>query len=486
MKFERFEKPPIADQNGQSDKKETQPPKAEELLKCEPGVGIKFTELLKKKGGETSEHQEGIEVNSTEIASEKIQSAESKVSELTADGQHRISGVEQSVDLPVEDVMAVREEVGLSRRIGKIRDEANGLFGRLKEKFSGLLSKEKTSDIATEKTESAERPEYDKFKEYLKREQREISRPVIEEAKRKRDQLLEARGLLSMTKADFDTNFSSKDFEVRADLKQQNVGDCYVVAAIHAMSRSPHFETICRSSMKKLPDGSWRVRVPLMNKDGQIITITPEELLPQKNRQFLRQSKKGGIMPDLRIKLMPVNGKEGLQVLEAAFIKQKFGSVDRLAAEFGRGDEVLLSLGGNNFIKYSIDSATWNPEKEKWEYPGLGSLDDKNMAYLDHFLENFDPEVHMATVSTKRGVGNVTGFYRAKGTAKFLVPGHAYSISSVDAENKRVSLANPWDTSKPIDMTFDQFKENFSGLKAIRIDSARLLKNMKGVEKKAA
>lgn len=484
MKFERFEQPSTADQSGQSDK-EAQPPKEEELLKYEPGVGIRFTELLKNKSGETSERQERAEINSTEIASEKIQFAENKVSELTTDGQQRISSVEQGIDLLAEDIAAVREEVGLSGRLGKIRDEASGLFGRLKEKFSGLLSK-KTSDTAIEKPESAERPEYDELKEYLKREQREISRPVIEEAKRKRDQLLEARGLLSMSKADFDTNFSSKDFEVRADLKQQNVGDCYAVAAIHAMSRSPHFETICRSSMKKLPDGSWQVRVPLMSEDGQMITITPEELLPQKNRQFLRRSEKGGIMPDLRRKLMPVKGKEGLQVLEAAFIKQKFGSVDRLAAEGGWGDEVLLSLGGDNFKKYSIDSATWNPEKEKWEYPGLGSLDDKNMAYLDHYLENFDPEVHMATVSTKHGVGNVTGFYRAKGTAKFLVPGHAYSISSVDAEKKMVSLANPWDTSKPIDMTFDQFKENFSGFKAIRIDSARLLKSMKGVEKKVA
>lgn len=485
MKFERFGQPPTADQNGQSDKKETRPPKEEELLKYEPGVGIRFTELLKNKGGETSEHQERTDVNSAEVASEKIQSAESKVSELTTDGQRRISSVEQSVDLPAEDVAAVREEVGLFSRLGKIGDEASGLLGRLKERFSGLLSK-KTSDTATEKAESAERPEYDELKEYLKREQREISKPVIEEAKRKRDQLLEARGLLSMSKADFDTNFSSKDFEVRADLKQQNVGDCYAVAAIHAMSRSPHFETICRSSMKKLPDGSWQVRVPLMSEDGQMITITPEELLPQKNRQFLRRSEKGRIMPDLRRRLMPVKGKEGLQVLEAAFIKQKFGSVDRLAAEGGWGDEVLLQLGGDNFKQYRLNSATFNQAEKKWEYPGLDSLDEKNMAYLDHYLENFDPEVHMATVSTRHGVGKATGFYRAKGTVKFLIPGHAYSISSVDTEKKMVNLANPWDTSKPIELSFDQFKENFSAFNAIRIDSAKLLRSMKGVEKKAA
>lgn len=263
MKFERFEQPPAADQSGQSDKKETLP---------QPGFVIRFTELLKNKGGETPEQQESVEVNSAETASERIQSAENKIVALTEDGQQQVDRVEQSVDLSVEDVAAVREEIGLFSRLGKIRDEASIYLGRLKEKISSLLPKAKVHDTTTEKPESAERPEYDEWKEYLKREQREISRPVIEEAKRKRDQLLEARGILSMSKEDFSKYFSSKDFEVRSDLKQQNVGDCYAVAAIHAMSRSPHFEMICRSSMKRLPDGSWQVRVPLMSESGQMIT----------------------------------------------------------------------------------------------------------------------------------------------------------------------------------------------------------------------
>lgn len=237
--------------------------------------------------------------------------------------------------------------------------------------------------------------------------------------------------------------------------------------------------------MKRLPDGSWQVRIPLMSKDGQMITITPEELLPQKNSQFFKRKEKGEIMPDLRRKLRPVKGKEGLQVLEAAFIKQKFGSVDRLASEGGWPEEVLLSLGGDNFKEYSINSATWNPEKEKWEYLGLGSLNEKNMAYLDHYLENFDPEVHIATASTKHVGAEAVPFYRAKGTmTKFLLAGHAYSISDVDAEKKMINLANPWDTSKPMQLTFEQFKENFSGFNAIRIDSAKLLSSMRHVEKK--
>lgn len=41
-----------------------------------------------------------------------------------------------------------------------------------------------------------------------------------------------------------------------------------------------------------------------------------------------------------------------------------------------------------------------------------------------------------------------------------------------------ITLANPWDTSKPIELTFDQFKQTFSSFEAIRINSAKLLKNI--------
>lgn len=423
------------------------------------------------------------------LAEQKIAEMQVGVVELERNGEEQIENANNSIGLDAENVSEARINLGIDEKLSDIAGRTRELFEKLKEKVSKLFAKEKSVDTTTEKLENGKRPEYSELKDYLKREQREISGPVIEEAKRKRNQLLEARGILSMSRDDFDTNFSSREFEASVNLEQQNVGDCYAVAAIHAMSRSPHFEMICRSSMKRFADGSWQVRVPLMSKNGQVITITPEELLPQKNRQFLRRSEKGGIMPDLRRKLMPVKGKEGLQVLEAAFIKQKFGSVDRLAAEGGWGDEVLLSLGGDNFKKYSIKSNIYNSEKEKWEYPGLSSIDEKKMAYLDHYLENFDPEIHMATVSTKHSkIGEAIGFYKARGmTAKFLVPGHAYSIHSVDAEKRVVNLANPWDTSKPIKLTFDQFKENFSGFEAIRIDSANLLSSIIHVaEKKAA
>src|SRR3989344_3647419 len=117
------------------------------------------------------------------------------------------------------------------------------------------------------------------------------------------------------------------------------------------MIRSPNFEMMVRSSMKRLPDGSWQVKVPLLSEEAKLITITPEDLLPQKNEQFLKAKRKGDIIPDLRRRLMPLKGKEGLQVLEAAYMKSEFGKVDRLAAEGGIAQHALLSLVGENFQK---------------------------------------------------------------------------------------------------------------------------------------
>ncbi|MEK7608848.1 MAG: hypothetical protein AAB495_04690 [Patescibacteria group bacterium] len=468
MKFERPQQLKTEGQNGPPDENERRRSGEDEL----PG------------GGNTTPENQGEEVRLADFASQKIRIAESEVARFSGNGEELIRRIEQEANLPIGDIVNVRGRVRVLERLNDLINEANGLFDRLKGEISKLLAKENQAPIERMRNDEGRR--YQEMKDYLRRQQKEIPGPVIEEARRRRNQLLEARGLFSMSKSDFDSYFASKDFEVHADLKQQNVGDCYIVAAIHAMSSSPHFEMICRSSMERLPDGSWKVRVPFMSEDGEIITITPEELLPQKNKQFLRRRKGEGVLPDLRMKLAPVKGKEGLRVLEAAAIKRKFGSVDRLAADRGGfGDDVLLSLGGDNFIQYNVSSAVLNQE-DKWEYPGLSSLDGRNMAYLDHYLENFDPEVHIATASTKHGVGGPAGFYKVEGAAKLLAAGHAYSISSVDKEKRTVKIANPWNTSRPIELTFDQFKKSFSGLEAIRIDSYRLFRNMGRIVEKTA
>ena len=297
-------------------------------------------------------------------------------------------------------------------------------------------------------------------------QEEEVSKLLFGEARMVRDYILESQGKLLMPKEDFDRYFSSKDFDISADLRQQNVGDCYLIAAIHAMSCSPNFELFCRSSMERLHDGSWRVKIPLLSEDGEWITITQEEILPQKNRKFLRWSKG---KPDTRRKLEPVEGKEGLRVLEAAHIKKRFSVVDRSAAEGGWANEALMLFGGDNFVRFELTS-----------YFSLKTLDSEKAGLLNSFLGNFDPEIHMATASS-RVIDDSP--YRAPGTGELLVFNHAYSIAGVNAEERIITLANPWNTSRPMEMSFDQFKENFSDIRAVRVDNANLLLNMREVDR---
>jgi len=301
-----------------------------------------------------------------------------------------------------------------------------------------------------------------------------IQRYLIEEAKNVRMQILESQGLLQMSKSEFQEYFLTSPAD-GAELKQGNVGNCYAVAAIHALSSSPHLEIICRSSMKKLDNGNWEVRIPLMSEFSEIYTITPEDLKPQRNREFLNLKNGKWKNPDLRLTLNPPAGKEGFQALEAAYLKHKLGSVDRLKSEGGWSDEVLSILGGENFNEFVVNSYEYNYALKKFEYGFLNNLDSTNQSKLDNYLENFNPELHIATLSTSH---TTNFFYRAKGTMHVLVKNHAYSISKVDKEAKLAYIHNPWNTKKTMVFTFDQLKENFENFRAIRIDSSRILSNM--------
>jgi hypothetical protein len=113
------------------------------------------------------------------------------------------------------------------------------------------------------------------------------------------------------------------------------------------MSHSPHFELMMRTSLKRLKNGSWEVKIPLMDPNGQTITITQKEIMAQWNPN-LKNPKKiiQGYGQDLiRPMLSPMNANEGYRVLEAAFIKHKFGKVDRAAAEGGWMGDVLDVFG---------------------------------------------------------------------------------------------------------------------------------------------
>lgn len=324
-----------------------------------------------------------------------------------------------------------------------------------------------------------------------------LNQARVREAQQVRNRILEGQGRLTLNREDFSQYFTQEYKALGKGLNQRNVLDCYLVAAIDAMSHSPHFELMMRTSLKKLPNGDWEVKIPLMDPSGETIIITQKEIQSQWNPNLKDPKKviKGFGSDLLRPKLAPMKANEGYRVLEAAFIKHKFGKVDRAAAERGWTGDVLEIFGGDFTRRTDLKSSKWNPDTKEWEYPGLKSLDEHSMKELDTLLNSYDPNIHIATASTPHNLNlsnlpnriiSKLGFYKADGSFKFFVPGHAYSIQSIDPTNKVITLANPWNTTKPITLTFDDFKATFSNVTFVRIDNDKLLQRMENLEREAA
>lgn len=299
---------------------------------------------------------------------------------------------------------------------------------------------------------------------------------LLFEARKRLTDLLEGRGKFVLSEEDFGRYFTDRHSEHRG-FRQGNSGDCYVVAALHALSESPNFEMLMRSSCWRLPDGTWKVRIPLLDERGATISISPEEISSQRNTGFLGWDDYRGL--DRRRVIHPLQGSEGIRVLEAAYIKAKFGSVNRLAAEGGSGDEVLVRLLGKGQV---IGTSFRIVPSENTGRPG------ERTPPIHRFLQEFNPEVSLVTVSSRhftpgwwdkirRSFGFSGHRYRGTGTDRNFVKDHAYSLTRVDRKNGKVVLADPWDTSEPIELSLDQLRDNFEWVNAVRLDHARLLEN---------
>lgn len=309
-----------------------------------------------------------------------------------------------------------------------------------------------------------------------------IQPQVFREARGKLVDLLEKRNKFVLSKKGYEQYFTDKHLE-RKGFRQGNVGDCYAVAALHALSESPNFEMLVRSSCRRLPDGTWKVRIPLLDERGAMISISPEEISSQRNTGFLKWDDVEGL--DRRKVLHPLQGSEGMRVLEAAYIKAKFGSVNRLAAEGGYGNEVLTHLLGK---KQVIDTSFKMVPSDSISQQFQGKAGGDTIPSIDRFLREFDFETSLVTVNScaftpgrwdkiRQSFGFPRIYYRGRGIEKRFVRNHAYSLLKVDQKKREVILTNPWDTAEPIELSFDQLRENFRSVSAVRLNHAKLLEN---------
>jgi len=255
---------------------------------------------------------------------------------------------------------------------------------------------------------------------------------------------------------------------------QQNVGNCYLIAALNSLRISPHFETLIRTSIE-VKDGYWEVKIPLGSRTYQKYRVYRSDLQRQSNPGYGKRDSKGQL--DTRQFLEPVKGPILYQILEAAFIKNftPDRTLNRSVIEGGFGHQALLSLLGENFSKIKINSNSQLGGHTGFQYGRLktfNNADSKSRSELFQFLADYDSSKYIATVNTAPSIqGDRDNFHVNE---KEFANGHAYSIVEVDKFHQTVSVSNPWNTGKIITLTYGEFMQAFCQLSAVKIEYDKL------------
>jgi len=290
--------------------------------------------------------------------------------------------------------------------------------------------------------------------------------------------------------------------ETMAVAQGQN-GDCYLVSAIVDFIKN----TNARGKIYQM-----------FSQDGEDIVVT----IPDAKEYPVRFSKK----------VVEKDGEKniraslGVQMLESAYSKTralKYGTADKLSAiEGGNQCDVYNALLGKTKTQIYIadpDIELWNSEEEiaqeqsdiarkiEEQRRKIKNLEDKDTlcGHFDYVLDQeqinrlneleayqrmlcedmktmqnthkvsqdelFDMLMEVDLNSNLVSVGTKTGKNMGHCYSKdrLIYGGHAYSIRSIDKENKTISLINPWNSAQNIDISFREFGWWFDALNIAEI-----------------
>lgn len=86
---------------------------------------------------------------------------------------------------------------------------------------------------------------------------------------------------------------------------------------------------------------------------------------------------------------------------------------------------------------------------------------------LDLMAKIADNDDYIIQADTKADTKSLTRKFQLSSDG--ITNNHAYRIDSIDMENKIIRIVNPWDTSKVVDLSFDEFFKYFANIKAMKI-----------------
>ncbi len=263
-------------------------------------------------------------------------------------------------------------------------------------------------------------------------------------------------GKTSVTNYDTAGKLVSENTEVKynsdgkiGNTKQQNIGDCWVLAGVNALNFSEKGQQLIKDAITHNDDGS--VTVKLVG-GGKEYTFSAEEIALNQYEDGSKKYSTGDTDMNLIEMAIGKYRKENYENEEATIIgldrahHKPLGATNENPLETGMVDEAVYLLTGTN--------------AEYWIDPRIINADKSAEKLLDKFKDN--PEDYAGTCSFKKDDTSITDGK--------IVDSHVYSIKSIDDEN--VYIVNPWDSSKTITYPRDKFVDNLNELSLTDLEEA--------------
>ena len=234
---------------------------------------------------------------------------------------------------------------------------------------------------------------------------------------------------------DFDRQLKYNSDGVVEDSRQQNVGDCWLLATVNALRETPQGAKIIKDSIHQNNDGSITVTLKGVNRS---YTYSPERIAAREYNDAGKVYSAGDI--DMKLIELAVNDyrKELIATKDREYIDKNLSDRATMA-------DPLRAGGFSEPVKY------------------LTGLEVKSVARIENKSYNLSlkgryPDKYAITVTFKNEDPSLG---REKSSNSPLITnGHMYNVSRVT--NDTVYVVNPWDSSKEIAYPKDKFLDNSS------------------------
>lgn len=272
-----------------------------------------------------------------------------------------------------------------------------------------------------------------------------------------------------------DESTYNKLFSWKEKLQQWQLGDCYLVSGIHELANAQHFDTLMRTSIKRMQWKNWdlwyQIKIPLWEPSWRKILIKDSEL-----------------------KVAKIRGNNWYKLLELAYAKNKLRKNDRnwnayapiTSSELGRiagwwTHEVLSTF----LWKNNIGFCDFGTMKNYWARKKLSQTSESTKKEIYNFLRNYDPNIWNRFVSLASMLWTTDHESYVVG-GKRIYCRHAYSVSWVKKDNKgkiiSITVLNPWNTDRTRwgsyqDFTLNEFYNAFSCVSCGKIKTSTFLDN---------